>query len=190
MSTARHRCFYVIYDAPVQYVAKTFQSRNATQSATLGLCNLPSVLETASRFATSVKFSINNTPSTPSHLLRSLKDAEAGGYSLGVKLVRGAYHPFEVEASESPEACPVWVEKKDTDACYNQCVSLLLSALRADITRKIPQIGLLFGTHNSESCTKILNGLVHEGIATERDGVVIISEEAADRCAVGQLFGL
>lgn len=81
------------------------------------------------------------------------------------------------------------MEKKDTDACYNQCVSVLLSALRDDIIHKIPQIGLLFGTHNTESCTKILNGLVHEGIATERDGLVIVGEEAAERCAIGQLFG-
>ncbi|KAF8491276.1 FAD-linked oxidoreductase-like protein [Gautieria morchelliformis] len=129
---------------------------------------------------------------TPSHILQSLKDAEAGGYSLGVKLVRGAYHPFEVEASLSPETCPVWMEKKDTDMCYNQCVGVLLSALRGDITNTntIPQIGLLFGTHNSESCTRILNGLVLEGIATERNGLVIVDEQAAERCAIGQLFGM
>lgn len=142
-----------------------------------------------SHFITYVISGFNRTLSTPSHIFQSLKDAKAGGYSLGVKLVRGAYHPFEVEASQSPETCPVWMEKKDTDACYNRCVSLLLSALRGDITHKTPQIGLLFGTHNSESCTKILNGLVHEGIATEQDGLVIIGEEAAERCAIGQLFG-
>lgn len=127
--------------------------------------------------------------STPSHILQSLRDAKAGGYALGVKLVRGAYHPFEVEASSSPETCPVWEEKADTDACYNKCIGLLLAAVKGDIVHKIPHIGLLFGTHNSESCTKILTGLMHEGMATERDGVVIVDNEAAERCAIGQLFG-
>jgi proline dehydrogenase len=128
--------------------------------------------------------------STPSHVLQSLEEAKAGGYALGIKLVRGAYHPFEVAASESPETCPVWAKKEDTDSCYNQCIGLLLTAVKGDIAHKIPRIGLLFGTHNSESCTKILNGLVHEGIATERDGLVVVGAEAAERCAIGQLFGL
>lgn len=127
--------------------------------------------------------------STPSHIIQSLKDARAGGYALGVKLVRGAYHPFEVEASESPETCPVWAEKQDTDACYNQCIGLLINALKGDVGHKIPHVGLLFGTHNSESCMKLLSGLVREGIATEKDGLVVMSDEATERCAIGQLFG-
>lgn len=122
--------------------------------------------------------------------MQSLEDARAGGYSLGVKLVRGAYHPFEVGASPSPEACPVWTEKKDTDACYNKCVGILLSALKRDIAHELPQLGIFFGTHNSQSCDKILEGLVQEGIAGEENGLVIVGRAAAERCAIGQLFGV
>ncbi|KAF8588483.1 FAD-linked oxidoreductase [Ramaria rubella] len=127
---------------------------------------------------------------TPSHILQSFKDAKAGGYSLGVKLVRGAYHPFEIEASPSPEACPVWSKKEDTDSCYNESVGVLLSALKDDIIYKTPRLGILFGTHNSRSCAKIMEGLVHHGIAKETDGLVIVGDAAAERCAIGQLFGM
>jgi Proline dehydrogenase len=188
-STACHRCFCFISYAPLQLATEALRCYTPARGPTLGLCNLPGIPETVSCSATSAALSELTAIRTPSHILQSLKDAEVGGYSLGVKLVRGAYHPFEVEASLSPETCPVWMEKKDTDICYNQSVGLLLSALRGDMTNTIPHIGLLFGTHNSESCTRILNGLVLEGIATERDGLVIVDEQAAERCAIGQLFG-
>lgn len=126
---------------------------------------------------------------TPSHILQSIQDAKAGGYSLGVKLVRGAYHPFEVATSSSPETCPVWAEKMETDACYNQCVALLVSALREDLANELPQIGTLFGTHNSQSCERILNGLVHEGIAEDKDGLIYLGEAVSERCTIGQLYG-
>jgi len=122
--------------------------------------------------------------------LQSLEDARVGGYSLGVKLVRGAYHAFEVDTNPSPKACPVWAEKKETDACYNKCVGVLLSALRHDILHEVPHIGILFATHNSQSCEKILEGLVREGIAKEENGHVLVGQAAAERCAIGQLFGL
>ncbi|KAJ3572324.1 hypothetical protein NP233_g3161 [Leucocoprinus birnbaumii] len=79
---------------------------------------------------------------TPSHLALSLEDARRNNYSLGVKLVRGAYHPYEVKAHQSKGSSlsispdqlpPVWAKKDETDRCYNQCVNMLLKAVRDDI---------------------------------------------------------
>ncbi|EJD04539.1 FAD-linked oxidoreductase [Fomitiporia mediterranea MF3/22] len=95
---------------------------------------------------------------TPEHLAQSLSDAEAGNYALGVKLVRGAYHPFEAVAhkarkfvnsedkavvssntglsspSISPEALPpVWENKEETDACYNACARMLIGRVAAEL---------------------------------------------------------
>ncbi|KAG5651290.1 hypothetical protein H0H81_009207 [Sphagnurus paluster] len=87
---------------------------------------------------------------TPSHLAQALADAKQGGYSLGVKLVRGAYHSHELAAAESsgdrnvatsisPDpALPVWVVKQDTDACYDACVGVLLRAVADDLRDASP----------------------------------------------------
>ncbi|KAI5825600.1 FAD-linked oxidoreductase [Schizophyllum commune Tattone D] len=94
---------------------------------------------------------------TPAHIARAAADAHAGGYSLGVKLVRGAYHPHEVGAwkaahdainnAQNPQANlvarmtlvpaaehpPVWSTKPETDACYDKCVSMLIDLVADDV---------------------------------------------------------
>ena len=132
----------------------------------------------------------------PAHLQASLDRAKAGGYALGVKLVRGAYHPHELDAfnsastgkaeddgdgaspSISPDdAPPVWTNKAETDACYDACAALLVERVARDIPNTssgsgaaAPRIGVLFGTHNWTSCDRILDALVAQGIARrERD---------------------
>ena len=79
-----------------------------------------------------------------------MEDAKKGNYALGVKLVRGAYQPYEVEAhakrhlrsnlsttkylSISPEEDPpVFTEKEHTDAAYTKCVRLLIDGIHDDI---------------------------------------------------------
>jgi len=122
-----------------------------------------------------------------------MKDAEADGYSLGVKLVRGAYHHLEVQADPSPETCPVWMSKPETDACYDSCAAVLVGAVRQDIERRgpsVPRVGVLFGTHNRTSCMKVLDGLVREGIARREGDKTIICAPAAERCVIGQLYGM
>ncbi|KAK2459778.1 hypothetical protein APHAL10511_008210 [Amanita phalloides] len=82
---------------------------------------------------------------TPGHLAEALRDARKHNYALGVKLVRGAYHGYEVAAhngggskhgsvsiSPDPEP-PVWTTKPETDACYNSSVRTLVEAVAADI---------------------------------------------------------
>ncbi|KAJ4485303.1 FAD-linked oxidoreductase [Lentinula aciculospora] len=83
---------------------------------------------------------------TPLHLAQSYRDAQVNNYTLGVKLVRGAYHPHEVIAHEtahshgqhslsiSPDPLPpVWTSKNETDRCYNECVKMLVGWVKDDI---------------------------------------------------------
>ncbi|EKM60545.1 uncharacterized protein PHACADRAFT_246555 [Phanerochaete carnosa HHB-10118-sp] len=161
-----------------------------------------------------------------SHLAHSLQTARANGFALGVKLVRGAYHPHEIAAhaaarsqdkkpkvhapSVSPDDLPpVWTTKPETDACYDRCVGLLLDAVAADVappklswfrkaeapTRALT-IGVLFGTHNWTSCRLVLDRLVEKGLAnaegatSEREPIVHIGSEVAERVALAQLYGM
>lgn len=132
-----------------------------------------------------------------SHLLQSLKDAENGNYALGVKLVRGAYHEQEAvqnsRVSISPEADPpVYLTKAETDASFNECARILVSRVSLDTRKNLqPQISVLFGTHNMESCRLIISLLEQEGLA--ETGVphttVCIPRSTALRISFGQLFG-
>lgn len=153
--------------------------------------------------------------------MQSFKDAEVGNYSLGVKLVRGAYHPHEIaahvstSASSSPDSSPsssahslsispdpyppVWTSKLETDVCYNTAVKVLVSAVRKDMeTRKKRNgalgVGVLFGSHNWESCDLILEELVRQGLANKEvdEGgreVITVGTDLGERVTIGQLYG-
>jgi proline dehydrogenase len=192
------------------------------------------------------------TGRTPEQLALAIEDSRKHNYSLGVKLVRGAYHPHELEAhrlaiefdnsphavgaprpssSISPDAePPVWREKRDTDYNYNECVKMLARVVKEDVDQcsrsasgsasvasvkgwydwvkgtntptKIiqdtppvassPGIGVLFGTHNWESCALILKELVRNGLAVEDskiEGGIKVGNETVERVAIGQLYG-
>jgi proline dehydrogenase len=81
-------------------------------------------------------------------LALALADARANNYAIGVKLVRGAYHPHELAAhravaydgrssmSISPDVePPVWLEKRETDEAYNGCLKVLIKAVKEDVER-------------------------------------------------------
>ncbi|KAG9310351.1 FAD-linked oxidoreductase-like protein [Chiua virens] len=84
---------------------------------------------------------------TPTHLARSLALARQNNYALGVKLVRGAYHPHELAAYSAGTASgtsssigispdpypPVHPSKPHTDACYNECATLLVRTITEDV---------------------------------------------------------
>ncbi|OBZ80094.1 Proline dehydrogenase 1, mitochondrial [Grifola frondosa] len=146
---------------------------------------------------------------TPEYLTQSIAAAHAGGYALGVKLVRGAYHPHEVSShtaaanpssaehshslSISPEALPpVWLTKPETDACFNSCAAQLVGLIRADVAAGAPSptIGVMLGTHNWESTDLVLRELVRQGLAKEQGGVVHIPDEVTERISLGQLYGM
>lgn len=143
---------------------------------------------------------------TQSYLEQSFKDAKAGNYSLGVKLVRGAYHPRETIAHQfhqsgklslsisSEPLPPVWAEKRETDKCYNACAKMLIEELKEDLGRKAQTMGILFGTHNWTSCELILKELAETGLAKRVEGegeeVMSLGDEVTERLTIGQLFGM
>ncbi|KAH9949482.1 FAD-linked oxidoreductase [Amylocystis lapponica] len=129
----------------------------------------------------------------PEYLAQSLEAAHAGGYALGVKLVRGAYHPHELAAHASATSIstdavpPVWLSKPETDACYDACAALLVGYVA-----RAPEhgLGILFGTHNWASAERVLGELVRSGLAGSKDGVVSIPDTVAEHVAIGQLYGM
>ncbi|KAF9235880.1 FAD-linked oxidoreductase [Melanogaster broomeanus] len=158
---------------------------------------------------------------TTAHLSRSLTLARENGYALGVKLVRGAYHPYELAAhpststsstdtnntygsiSISPDPYPpVHASKPDTDACYNECASVLVRAVADDLASptsptRPPRVGVLFGTHNWLSCELVLGELVNNGLAREDPGdaagegkgALVLPPDVAERITFSQLYG-
>jgi proline dehydrogenase len=93
---------------------------------------------------------MDNNNRTPAHLALALADARANNYALGVKLVRGAYHPHEIAAhraaaanddahpsmSISPDVePPVWMEKRETDEAFNGCLKVLINSVKEDVKR-------------------------------------------------------
>jgi proline dehydrogenase len=120
--------------------------------------------------------------------VQAIEDSKVNNYALGVKLVRGAYHPHEIAAhrnslsspslSISPDfEPPVWSTKDATDDCFNKCERVLLAAVKHDIQdvgrrrsrgeSAQPRIGVFFGTHNWKSCQLVLDELVASGLACE-----------------------
>jgi len=139
------------------------------------------------------------------YLKKAMADAKAGGYTLGVKLVRGAYHPFELQSSnqqlsvstDSSHLPPVFEHKEETDICYNKCVHLLLESIATGMRKGQPHVGVLFGTHNWTSAKLVLKTLVEQGLATvaqsgtpEDDLRIKVREEVVAQVSVGQLYGM
>jgi len=120
---------------------------------------------------------------TPAQLAHDLADARKYHYALGVKLVRGAYHHYEIEAHQNrgnstssvslslsnESEPPVWMTKQETDKCFDTCVRVLIERVRDDVQSQdrtgTPGIGILFGTHNWTSSKLILSELVRWGLA-------------------------
>ncbi|CAL5868787.1 uncharacterized protein PFLUO_LOCUS3014 [Penicillium psychrofluorescens] len=93
--------------------------------------------------------------STPATLARHLETSRREGYTLGVKLVRGAYLKTEPRNL-------IWAEKEKTDACYDEVVEALLtrrynSVLQPptkDTPTELPSVNVIIATHNRESVKK------------------------------------
>lgn len=84
---------------------------------------------------------------TPAVVSKHLADAQKEGYTLGVKLVRGAY------LGSDPRHC-LHDTKADTDACYDAVAASVLSRQwNGTITGDgaYPAANLVLATHNTES---------------------------------------
>lgn len=159
----------------------------------------------------------------PQQLAYGLHDARLNNYALGVKLVRGAYHLYEVKAHNtlrsggspssaiSPEVLPpVWLEKRETDEAYDHCLKQLIEAVKEDVVREQEgrghgaSVGVLFGTHNHNSCRLVIDELVRNGLGevvqtieptidgTSRVGntKVKVGPAVLERVAIAQLYGM
>jgi proline dehydrogenase len=92
------------------------------------------------------------------NLRAALERANAKGYFLGAKLVRGAYMEKERErAKERGYEDPIQPDKAATDADYDSAVVFCLEHL--------DRMALCAGTHNEESCQKLVRELARRGIA-------------------------
>ncbi|KAF8603115.1 FAD-linked oxidoreductase [Ceratobasidium sp. AG-I] len=152
---------------------------------------------------------------TPAHLMASIQDAKQYRYSLGVKLVRGAYMDKERARHAKIGAnmdSPVWTEKSDTDSCYNSCAKLLVEELASSYGSSVSgiqgrvgqllsgpakssgediRIGLLFGTHNTISCAHIMQCIVDSGLARrDSEDRIIVKDGVEEHLCFGQLFGM
>jgi len=93
--------------------------------------------------------------------LQSLKDdhaiAVAEGFTLGAKLVRGAYMEKERKrAAELGYNCLIQPDKESTDRDYNAAVKFCID--------NVSTIALLAGTHNEQSCQLLADLLVAEKV--------------------------
>ncbi len=124
-------------------------------------------------------------------LKESLLSAKRGGFGLGVKLVRGAYHEQELERSKQSGCSPlVWTSKKDTDTCYDHCASIIIASLQEDLHAEGPKTAVLFGTHNRKSIDYILQLLESRQLAThDPQGTLSVDGKIAERVAFAQLYG-
>jgi proline dehydrogenase len=83
----------------------------------------------------------------------------------------------------------VFTSKEDTDRCYDAAIAELVRAV-ANADGSGPRVGVLFASHNPESCAKVLDALVSEGLAThEEAGTVRVNDLAAERVSLAQLYG-
>ncbi|KAN0066465.1 proline dehydrogenase [Thecaphora frezii] len=128
---------------------------------------------------------------TPSHLAASLERARLNGYTLGVKLVRGAYMDIEnatwsnksvgtppVPVATRSKAAPpeyegwkspVWPTKDLTDRCFDGCAVRLVEEIQRDIekgkrTGAQPRLAVMFATHNSQSALRVARKMLELGM--------------------------
>lgn len=98
--------------------------------------------------------------------------AEAAGYHIGLKLVRGAYMEKERErAEEKGYPSPIHADKAGTDRAYDAAVTYCLEHL--------DRIAFMAGTHNEHSSLMLARQMKDQGIAN-----------ADERICFAQLLGM
>lgn len=83
--------------------------------------------------------------------------AKESGFILGVKMVRGAYMEKErARAAEKGYPSPIQPNKEASDRDYNASLDYCVE--------HINEIGIVCGTHNEESCKKLIQLIADKGI--------------------------
>ena len=83
---------------------------------------------------------------------------------------------------------PVFTNKADTDRCFDGAAAELLRAV-ANVDGRGPRVAALFGSHNPDSCAKVLDILVNVGLARHEDGTVKLDDRASEQVCLAQLYG-
>ncbi len=98
--------------------------------------------------------------------------AQNDGFSIGVKIVRGAYMEKERErAEEKGYASPICATKEATDVNFDETLEYIL--------RNLNVISLFIGTHNEQSCYLAINLMKELNI-----------DKTDNRVWFGQLYGM
>ncbi|KLT41511.1 FAD-linked oxidoreductase [Cutaneotrichosporon oleaginosum] len=136
-----------------------------------------------------------------------IADAEANGYALGVKLVRGAYNVADsarwIKEGRSGTN-PIWPNKPATDRAYNTSVSKVVETMARQLDGPNPELALsaVYATHNPESVEHVLNelertGLVKrqvpkgaEGHMTGAVAPLVLRDDVRGKVFVAQLYGM
>ncbi len=92
------------------------------------------------------------------------KQAKQSGFKVGVKAVRGAYMDKENDrAEELGYKTPICASKQETDSNFDAAVAYMLEHL---------EIFTIFsGTHNEESCYKLIQLMSDKGIPNDSDKI-------------------
>lgn len=119
--------------------------------------------------------------STPSVLARHMAIAQSQGFTLGIKLVRGAYR--------GTEPCHlIWQTKEETDGTYDGLAEALIKGKYNDVLKQthlhsgqpFPDISLVLASHNRESIQR----------AVELRNEATSSERRKFEMSYGQLYGM
>lgn len=98
------------------------------------------------------------------YLIKQVEEANKVGYHLGVKLVRGAYMEKERErAHNMGYKSPIQPDKASSDRDYDEGVKYIVNNLRLG--------AIVAGTHNEESCRKLVEALAERGLAKNDDRI-------------------
>lgn len=136
----------------------------------------------------------------------AIADAEANGYALGVKLVRGAYNVADskrwIKEGRSGTN-PIWPNKPATDKAYDTSVSKVVDTMARQLASPNPELALsaVFATHNPQSVALVLSELERTGLATRQskaEETSIISakpplalrDNVLGKVFVAQLYGM
>ncbi|MGB3142608.1 MAG: proline dehydrogenase family protein [Maribacter sp.] len=105
--------------------------------------------------------------------LRSLhKRALADGFRVGMKVVRGAYMEKENDrAKEKGYASPICKNKEETDKNFDATIAYMIDHLDT--------LSIFSGTHNEESCYKLMELIEKKGLEKHNDYIWF-----------GQLYGM
>ena len=93
------------------------------------------------------------------YLKKLHKQADAEGFYIGMKIVRGAYMEKENKrAAEMGYPSPICISKEATDINYNDAIAYM--------AEHIDRMAIFAGTHNEDSSYKLMKLMKKNGLAT------------------------